>query len=512
MVISVIFRKIRTAFIVFTIALMVLCLSVGATDAQSDIVVHQAIEGQYVRAVELDQSQVGLGLADTAQATWGTLELPFSDRSRPFWSPSGRYISLSLLNAQSGILDLQSGSVNVETDNIAGTLSPFDLSYVVGWSTDEQDVVYNYFQFNVGEPDTIGALYKIGVGSNNALELMRYQSGEPPIGMPLPPNATSVTITGSNEVERNPVFDNWFLMLFRASGFYSTFQSDQPSAANINVLWNSETNQFISLDALVPDLMISPVRTDWNHDGTRLLLSAVSIDLRDNYILTFRFTPESGVELVERDIVAGRIPEHWLDAGDLFFSLIQDYEGGAAYVLGEIVNGAYREMPFFTLNGEQFDMESSGDWNMQASISERHRLSCLFEWSLPTRLNVGASVQVVADDGVGLRLRAEPDRFSPQVGLLDEGSIAMIIGGSACSGGYRWWQLELGDGATGWAAEADASAYFLQLPEQPMSTSTTTDTPSPPLHARPRHHAQLAHHEPERGGAGGDVAVLVSMV
>jgi hypothetical protein len=47
---------------------------------------------------------------------------------------------------------------------------------------------------------------------------------------------------------------------------------------------------------------------------------------------------------------------------------------------------------------------------------------------------------------------------------MAEGTTVTITGGPACSGGYRWWQVELSDGTLGWAAEADAIEYFLQLP------------------------------------------------
>lgn len=194
--------------------------------------------------------------------------------------------------------------------------------------------------------------------------------------------------------------------------------------------------------------------------------------------MTFQFIPETGVELVERAYVQKRTAEHWLDAGDIFFSLINEYDGGASYVLGEIVNGEYRETPFFTLNGAMFSYESQGDWFLQANEVEQNQLSCMFDRALATRLAINAEAQVVADDGVGLRLRASPDRFSTELQTMAEGTVLSIIGGSACSGGYRWWQVQLDDGTVGWAAEADSSEYFLQVPEIPTATPTVTETPT----------------------------------
>ena len=99
-----------------------------------------------------------------------------------------------------------------------------------------------------------------------------------------------------------------------------------------------------------------------------------------------------------------------------------------------------------------------------ADEAERNRLSCLFDRALPTQLAVGDAAQVVADDGVGLRLRAAPDRFSTELQTMAKGTTMTVINGPACSGGYRWWQIELSDGTLGWVAEADASEYFLQVP------------------------------------------------
>lgn len=167
---------------------------------------------------------------------------------------------------------------------------------------------------------------------------------------------------------------------------------------------------------------------------------------------------------MDRAMAPNRTAEHWLDAGNVFFSIVQGTQGGAAYVLGEIVDGEYRETPFFTLIGDQFEAESFGDWFMRADEGEQKRLSCLFNWPLETRLSVGGSAQVAADDGVGLPLRAAPDPFSAEVGLLPENEVILITGDPACAGGNRWWPIERSDGAPGWAVEADRSIYFLQLP------------------------------------------------
>lgn len=54
--------------------------------------------------------------------------------------------------------------------------------------------------------------------------------------------------------------------------------------------------------------------------------------------------------------------------------------------------------------------------------------------------------------------------ISAELQTMAEGTTMTVINGPACSGGVRWWQVEMADGTVGWAAEADASEYFLQSP------------------------------------------------
>ena len=63
--------------------------------------------------------------------------------------------------------------------------------------------------------------------------------------MPLTPNATSVTLDGTYYIQRNPVFNDWLFMHFAGRGFYSTFDIGEPARADINVLWNFRTNEYI---------------------------------------------------------------------------------------------------------------------------------------------------------------------------------------------------------------------------------------------------------------------------
>ena len=83
-------------------------------------------------------------------------------------------------------------------------------------------------------------------------------------------------------------------------------------------------------------------------------------------------------------------------------------------------------------------------------------------------------------NGTPLRLRTEPDFDTPEVTQMAEGTEFEVIRGSACvnaSDYYRFWQLQLDDGTTGWAAEANTTGYFIE-PIPCDSTILANDTPS----------------------------------
>lgn len=444
------------------IILLTLGIALNVTVAQEPVgTVAQPVSGLYARGSH-DAPDTRLGVLNAKDNIWTDLVPAYGDR--PFWNSTGEQIVLRQAESWFSFLDYPAPSVSSVTDlnGVSFVYPSQQMSfYPIGWSNDSSDVVYLASYRLAGRPRNYG-LYLVDRVGNVLQTIREWSEDQTVIDLPLPPDATTVQLRGGGRFERNPVYNDWLVMQFEATGYYLNNPTAEPVRANINVLWNFRTQQVISLDALVPDLYISYDRVDWSHDGTRLILHAGSKTTRDGHILNFRFTPEIGAMLVERAVVENRTAEHWLDAGDLFFSLVSDYDGGASYVLGEIVDGEYRETPFFTLYGEMFSSESFGDWFMQADEAERNRLSCLFDRALATQLVVGDAAQVVADDGVVLH--AASDRFSTELQTMAEGAIMTIINGPACSGGYRWWQVELSDGIVGWAVETDDSEYFLQVP------------------------------------------------
>lgn len=444
---------------IYILVWFALSLDITPLSAQTEVTVYQPVSGSFVRSINTGLFEEATGIVDVGNAVWSLFETTYllSTIPRPLWSPNGLEIAFRFVGKHAGTVDFSSAIVTFTTEAVENDLNtPFDLTYISGWSADGRSLTVDYAAVGLRQ----NYLANIDLENNTVQEIRRWRVDQQVTDMPLPPNATSVTLDGTYYIQRNPVFNDWLFMHFAGRGFYSTFDIGEPARADINVLWNFRTNEYISIDALVPDLWFDARFMDWSHDGTRMILYSFTQDLRDVYIVSFHFTPDQGVTLIDRAVVEDRTPQHWLDTGSLFFSLIQTYEGGTAYVLGEVVNGEYRETPFFTLNGDEFQRESLGDWFMRADDAERDQLSCLFEWSLPTQLVSGDSPKVVSAEG--LTLRSRPDRFSSAVQTLSQGTVVTVIGGQACSDGYRWWPVRLSDGTEGFIAEASTNEYFIE--------------------------------------------------
>ncbi len=82
----------------------------------------------------------------------------------------------------------------------------------------------------------------------------------------------------------------------------------------------------------------------------------------------------------------------------------------------------------------------------------------------PPRLTVGGSAKVLTN----LNLRRSPGIADNWILTMPAGTVVEVIGGPQClpygDGAYRWWEVRLPDGQTGWAAEAPihGTGYFLE--------------------------------------------------
>lgn len=79
------------------------------------------------------------------------------------------------------------------------------------------------------------------------------------------------------------------------------------------------------------------------------------------------------------------------------------------------------------------------------------------------RLEIGGLGRVTSPYGVSLKDRpATGAAGSVEVTLMPPGTAFTVIDGPRCANNYRWWQVRLANGTTGWAAEGDAANYFLE--------------------------------------------------
>lgn len=80
----------------------------------------------------------------------------------------------------------------------------------------------------------------------------------------------------------------------------------------------------------------------------------------------------------------------------------------------------------------------------------------------PTRLQVGDQVQVTFTDGSPNRIRQSP-ASSTILGSAPEGTKMVILEGPECKNERVWWKVTTENGYTGWTAEGNMDAYWLEL-------------------------------------------------
>jgi hypothetical protein len=85
--------------------------------------------------------------------------------------------------------------------------------------------------------------------------------------------------------------------------------------------------------------------------------------------------------------------------------------------------------------------------------------------SLPARLVVGEPARVTFSNGLSVRVREEPstDESVTVLFMLPEGTVFTVIGGPECAENWLWWEIEMANGVSGWAAEGSPDqGYFLE--------------------------------------------------
>jgi hypothetical protein len=77
-------------------------------------------------------------------------------------------------------------------------------------------------------------------------------------------------------------------------------------------------------------------------------------------------------------------------------------------------------------------------------------------------ISVGISARVTITNSGPLNVRSQAGTGHPVSRILPEGTEFNVVGGPLCVDGYTWWRVILQDNVYGWAAEGNASGYFIE--------------------------------------------------
>ncbi|MCB9453324.1 MAG: PD40 domain-containing protein [Anaerolineaceae bacterium] len=349
------------------------------------------------------------------------------------------------------------------------------------------------------------SLQLMDVTNGTLTSLLSYESGQLLDNLPLPPGVNRVEFESVASITRNPIYDKWIALRLsgRIPDQIDPDSGDKVSTA-VNILYNYETGQVISLDQLFSEVIFTNPFV-WRSDGRRLIVTTF-----DNmvHVVAFHISgTDWSAEVVDSAPTTDFVND-WIGAGDLLLmSSLDAGSGDSQFYIGEIVNGALYNTQFMLLSGNVFSSVLEGHWYLTASEAEKRELSCLFDQTLPTQLQIGSRARVAFTDGTSSRLRSEPGIEGAEVTLMPEGTEFDIIDGATCIDGYRWWQLELDNAVIGWAAEADTTEYFLEPAgsSQPISlTITVPPTDGTTLATQDDTRFQAVAYDPAVGTNDGD--------
>ncbi len=319
---------------------------------------------------------------------------------------------------------------------------------------------------------TIENLVLVDVESASLIFNNSFQTGQLLTDSPI--SLADLRFFSINQIERNPAYNEWLALQLDCVDAHvvidqSEIYSAGPEAHRIvNLLWNYESREIIHLDQLFPDPITSePI--SWSFDGNYLLLQLWTEPHTVGIVRFWNNGPGWSVAAVD-SVQNDQGVRHWLGAGDLLLATAGDtVTQDNIFYIAQSINGEWHSTEFFRLPHDAFPTVRFGDWRITASPEERQILSCLFDQTLPVRLEVQSRGRVAFTGGTSSRLRAAPGIHSTELTLMAEGTAFDVVGGPTCASGYRWWQLELDDSTVGWAAEADTQTYFLE----PVSQAIT---------------------------------------
>lgn len=374
---------------------------------------------------------------------WNTLDISDQTLFSPVWNPDG-----SVLTYSEGFIAYTAVDPFTGTQTQQETFGErFGLFYPQAWSADGTQILYVGYDYRT-------ELYTIDVLNIETFELTTLMSIELftllTTLVTLPEEFKDLEINDL-EVSWNPVATNW--LVFRVGASSPSLSRD------ITFLLNTVNGEAHLLDDLVT-FELDSADAVWSADGKRLAVTTGNSQIAILYFddINTNLTPTVAAIASTDEYVSA-----WLGAGDLFLaSHLDAVTEDIIYSIAEIQNEVWFSTEVFRLPNETFSTLYETNWHLSAPEGERNQLTCIFDQTLTTQLQTGIRGRVTFTDGTGTRLRSEPNTYSTQLQIMPEGTSFNILAGPVCGSGYRWWQIELDDGTTGWAAEASTERYFLE--------------------------------------------------
>ena len=280
--------------------------------------------------------------------------------------------------------------------------------------------------------------------------------------------ASDRCISRVNHIEWNPVYTDWIMIEIPTHSCIEEiiYEPIYEETVTLTFIYNISTHEILSINGVIGQYDTT-YGSKWSSDGNYLFIEAYD---GNNPTITFivGFDPFLVNKLTIRQTTAIDIDlTDWLTVSDLFIS-VENNLGSAEdiiFYITQLNEDTFNQVEFFRLPRSTFVLFGGigpFDWVYLGDEAEAAELSCIFDETLPTRLEIGAQAQVAFTDGTPSRLRSEPSTWGDVVQSLPEGTAFEIIGGYMCGSGYRWWQVQLADGTQGWIAEASETEYWIE--------------------------------------------------
>jgi hypothetical protein len=350
------------------------------------------------------------------------------------------------------------------------TLRDNDTSTITrpaGWSTDGTNILY--IQRDNSDWDTTPhafLLYNLVLSTSQ--EVGRMTVGETLEELPTMPGRQGFRIGSQNlgyEIERNPVYDTWIALLSDGTDtVYVPDPNDPDSRQRLTdvILWNYETGQMLSVANVIDGEVETSKPISWRQDGRDIAFHTSGDNYGLNIVRLHNPDGNASLEFLGRGDPDGSI-DHWMGAGNLLITSEREYDTkDIVYYIAEIIDGEAFSTEFIRLPYSAFPSVGLIDWRITATEDEKRVLTCIFDQTLETRLEVGDQGRIAVAVASAGELRAAPGTDQEIIAQLPKGTPFEVVGAPWCANGYRWWQIRLDDGTVGYAAEADTEAYFLE--------------------------------------------------